>query len=478
MALIWALRIVLPIVLFCIYFKLQSPKDEQHPGPSRCNYARRRILERRQFTLGEEAPEEMRTLALKDQNSAPALFAAAGRQARGPRREERPRDRRDRKEPRRERPREGPDEPERELGGQGQGQGQEEEKMHLESLLNYVAFNRREQQRAFLLDDSAPPPPPKAKKAEPGREPAVAEEVQKKANQDAQLVLSGAINYKRADVARDIYEQLVDTKVEISERTFALMIEACVLARDLKSASDFLMKMETSGHCPDSELLDKVMDLYSSTKAQREQDRGATKDERRDASAEAGAARAELAEEKHDGLRAKLSSDARIFVPQFGIPPPPPQPAPQLREEFSDLAQCLQRTRLTAAAKPFEPQFNYTFDACTYTWSPGQEEATMAWSNEAGQEEPAWGDQEEQGWSDQPEKQPAPPPRQRLRKAKEEKVMTEEKVKEEPVKEQKGKGKKEPPLSKPKKESKDYLAIAREAKTQEKKSRAWKVKET
>jgi len=177
-------------------------------------------------------------------------------------------------------------------------------------------------------------------------------------------VLRGAINFKRADVARDVYEKLQASKVEITEPSFTLMIEACVLAKDLKSGSDFLMKMETSGYCPNSELLDKVMDLYSQQKSQRVLEKQGQQPD-----APGAPAPAPEPEETLAGQRAKLSSDAPIFVPSFGG-----EEAPE--------AELRDRTKLTAAAKPFEPQFNYTFDSCTYTWTPGD-----AWEEEAWEEE-------------------------------------------------------------------------------------------
>merc|ERR1719352_1843786 len=40
------------------------------------------------------------------------------------------------------------------------------------------------------------------------------------------------------------------------------MVEACVKAKDLPAASDFLMRMEGAGHAPGNDLLDRVMELY------------------------------------------------------------------------------------------------------------------------------------------------------------------------------------------------------------------------
>lgn len=252
-----------------------------------------------------------------------------------------------------------------------------QEKMHLESLLNYVAFKSKDQQRNFVIEDDAPPPPPPP----PSKSASVAAEegaalkaldlsgtTVEKANAEAQMVLRGAINFKRVDIAKDLYEQLSSASIEIAEATFTLMIEAAVLAKDLKSSSDFLMKMETSGHSPATDILDKVLDLYSNQKQQREQEK------QNNANRQAQSALGNFGyQEVIQEARTKLTSDARIFVPTWGIPPPPPKPPAKADEEsegkkeeaetadaVTEAAQPVpeQRTKLKAAAKPFEPMWN------------------------------------------------------------------------------------------------------------------------
>merc|ERR1719362_744435 len=420
-ALIWTLRIVLPIILFCIYFKLQSPgKDEpSYPGPTKNSYSRGRILARRAIALeSAEVPAELASLSLKDQTQAPELFAAPTRQLRGAtRREDRREPRGDRRE-RREQPRsrefkvpETQGAAEEASAATDTGAPPTEERMHAEALINYVAFNRKEQQRIFLPDEAGrPPPPPKPRQltqtagvaiaagaAATNADGVVPEDVARKASADAQLVLRGAISFKRADVAKEIYEQLSDTKVAINEQNFILMIEACVLAFDLKSASDFLMKMEVSGFCPDSNILDRVMDLYSQQKAHNQEEKQKVAAEEAKMAQEAananaptedGGVGAALDELLDSEPRLKLSSgapifvpglsaDAPVFVPSFGgQQPPPPPPAEPMEvaamQQEESAAMPVQRTRLTAAAKPFQPQYGCGgFDAYTYTWTPG-----------------------------------------------------------------------------------------------------------
>jgi len=432
--LIWTLRIVLPIILFCVYIKFQTSKDESSFSKvtsTKNRYARGTILAHRKAAAGKPKHEDLSNLVLKDQSQAPELFQAGeggrrgggrgtGRSGGGQRGEERrDRPKREPREPRE--PREDGEKGEREKrrsqrqpselekrlfeeapaetpAAEGAAQlNENQEKMHLESLLNYVAFNRKEPQRNFMLDeDAAPPPPPPNKPAvaasAAGENEQSVKEVKElpkmtteKANEEAQMVLRGAINFKRVDVAKDLYAQLVAQNVDISESTYELMIEASILAKDISSSTDFLMKMESAGHSPCSELLDKVLDLYSSEKTQR--------DERKKMKAAEEAQVADIIEAQ-EATRSKLKTDAPIFVPSFGIPPPPPKPkeaaadgaaadgggepaaAPTEAADQTPSAEVTApRTKLKSASQAFVPQFGnfemeqaYDLNADTTTW--------------------------------------------------------------------------------------------------------------
>mmetsp|Transcript_168132 Transcript_168132/g.540033 ORF Transcript_168132/g.540033 Transcript_168132/m.540033 type:complete len:512 (+) Transcript_168132:173-1708(+) len=431
--LIWTLRIVLPIILFCIYFKFQSSKDEQYAGPTGQCYSRGRLMAHRQALAPDATvPPGILDVALKDQTQAPELFTGtpssrvvrtpSGRSAGGP-----PRVRKERSEGEGRKPKRQPEgsvlasvgEVEE---GRAEVVQQAEAKMHLESLLNYVAFNRKEQQRNFVVDEaSGPPPPPPKPKASASvlgdGAPAVSEEAVRKANSEAQMVLQGAMRFKRAEVAKTLYKQLTDSQVEISERTFTLMIESSVLACDLKSASDLLMKMESSGCCPEADLLDKVMDLYSTQKSRREQERQYIVHSPLEAVCGVPSQGMGMGMDApvEEFMRAKLSSAAPEFVPRFGMEGAEASAlhaaAAMSAEEAAPAAEAAaeallgalaaaaggvgvehaaapmpvtaavaaaaegltpltaQRTRLVASAKPFEPQFNATFDQYMYVWT-------------------------------------------------------------------------------------------------------------
>lgn len=420
-ALIWTLRIVLPIILFWIYFKLQTPKDEYAGGPKTNCHTRAALLEHRKATLarGGPVPESMENLTLKGEAEAPALFASApsrqprgggggGRKPAGESAARRDRgERPEKREPRE--PREAPmEEPREEVAAAPQPSkaspaaaepivgGEESDKMHLESLLNYVAFSRKEQQRTFLIDGEAgapPPPPPPPKKKAPAAAPPeqaattttkISTESSGKANAEAQMVLRGAMNFKRSDVAKELYDQLAGSDVEISEQTYTLMIEACILTKDLKHASDFLMKMEAKGFCPDMELLDKVMDLYSVQKGQREQEKQIAK--------AGGAAMKMLGPEDFAmglaGMEGQWAPDAMMAGMQLpmgmsveGVLEEKPKLStaaaifqPTLAEEEAldaqtPLEEVPQRSALSVRAKPFQPVHDVVFDPDTYTWT-------------------------------------------------------------------------------------------------------------
>lgn len=456
-ALIWALRIVLPIILFCIYFKLQAPKDEDgvsrsFPKDTKNQYSRNKLLAHRKAVDGQPVPECMSTMTRIGQEQAPELFektARPGRGRGGASREDRPKEDRRERGPRKDKdggerrrdrdlpvvePNEAPTPVAEPLPEETVDTAAE--KMHLESLLNYVAFNRKDQQRTFLLDEDAPPPPPPPK---PQKKPVeldapsatstanvlITGEEAKKANDEAQMVLSGAIKFKRVDVSQTLYEQLTDQQVEIYEKTFALMIESSVLAQDLKTASDFLMKMEANGHSPDTELLDKVMDLYSQQKASKDKTISAKTDsflskrtplrppaaafvpaaamsmpsdavapdfgpvDFGTAVAESGAKPSDAETAADKASRTKLSSEAILFVPSFspnglpfGFQPPPPPGPPPKKDDKKDTTEddgekakattefsVSDRTSLKATSKPFQPQGMVTFNPFEYTWT-------------------------------------------------------------------------------------------------------------
>jgi len=400
--LIWALRISLPIVLFIIFFQHQRPKDKQDQGPQGSVYTRSVFLAQRKAPAVRQAavPAAYGNITLKDPSQAPELFANT-RVPRGPPggRKGGKGEGRERREGGGRKDKERPNREARAAAGEATPGGdsseaspaavpvpeQVDDKQNLESLLNYVAFNRQEPQRTFHNEDAPPPPPAQSKPLKPKASDESAEMGAEavagatKANADAQLVLKGAIEMRRGGVSRDLYAKMTDSEVEISARTFTLMIEACVQTADLKGASDLLMKMETSGHTPETKLLDQVMDLYSAQKGQRDQEKAA-----QESIEEENLFR--LLGMEADAPRAKLKSTAKVFVPSFGVPPPPSGPRPGEKkksedpvekpaddssktEEDSTAAEAkadavisaltqeegATRTRLTARAKPFNP---------------------------------------------------------------------------------------------------------------------------
>lgn len=426
-ALIWTIRIVLPIILFIVYFKLQSPKEEssfsRQAGSTKNRYSRSQLLTARKAVSKGEAPSELETITLKGQAEAPSLFESSGRtfgkgggrredgggkgkgRGRGSREPREPREPREAREPKEKRSDDITEKPpedevvtalDESVSGEavatpaalGAAQlSANKEKMHLESLLNWVAFHRKEQQRVFLMEEgSLPPPPPKHPQPLDlsfGRGDASTE----KANSEAQMVLKGALTFKRSDVVKDLHSKLEASKVDISASTFALMIEACIRATDLRGASDFLMKMESSGHSPSSELLDKVMDLYSTQKSQREMEKQQRK-EIEEAEKELLKRQAELAQtaqlvagEEESQPKIKLSASAALFVPTFVPPAPlliPAAPTEGLAVQEPEQASGTEqpqvvttappevvappRTKLTSAAKPFAPSFTPAFE--------------------------------------------------------------------------------------------------------------------
>lgn len=193
------------------------------------------------------------------------------------------------------------------------------QRMQVESLVNFVSFNRYRQRPHFCLEKDACPPPPLHKP--PGQESDAAElqapvsvtsAARDRANSEAQMVLRGAIATKahRVEMAKSLRHHLADLGVGIAVGTYELLVDACVQANNLSVASEFLMLMEAAGHVPSNELLDKVMLLYLDHKQRKNASAGSRRDGRPHAPSASG-----------DLLAGDMHS---IVVEAPSVPPPPP----------------------------------------------------------------------------------------------------------------------------------------------------------
>jgi|Transcript_33937 hypothetical protein len=403
--LIWFMRILLPIILFCVYFKLQSPKDSRKSGKGKGgpSYSRDELIAKRTATLDCPAPEEVAGITLQECEASPARVPRNGGKGKG--RQSGKGDKR-----------RGSDsmEDEAQLAQDAQLAAEQEairaaelkekvrkqERLHTEAFINHVSFNRSERQRVFLPDGAPPPPPPLRRDSE-----CADPEVSREANIKADSVLRGAMTLQRAEIVSVLHDRLLDQQIEVEESTYILMVELCLLARDLKMASDFLLKMENAGHVPDPDLLDRVMDLYNQQKILKEQK--AREKEAEIEKVEANAAGS--SDELGDVSASNLSSQAPAFVPtnestmSLGAAPFVPNvaaapfvPSVAAAEEFnlppdivhdavnivgSDTAEVsnAQRTKLKSTSKsfvptfgsaqPFEPQFGLPQDQYMYPWT-------------------------------------------------------------------------------------------------------------
>lgn len=376
---IWFIRILLPILLFCVYFKLQSPKESRKGGKGGPTYARQKLLAVREATLDCPAPEAVAGISLKESEASPSpARGRAGGKGKGRRDSGDKVGNRDKRGARDE-------EAEAQAAHEAQQAMEQEairvaelqekklkqEKMEVESFINHVAFKRSERLRVFLPDGPPPLPPLR-------RDAKLADaEVSREANVKAQSVLRGAMKLQHPAIVSVLHDRLLDEQVEVEETTYILMVELCILARELKLASDFLLKMENSGYVPDSELLDRVMDLYNQQKIlkeqkAREQESRIEMADERDA-VERQEAREEVVvpncnESRMSPSAAPFNPTAAPFVPGDYAPPMASLEAaawsPEL--EANDFANGKtvdsintegQRTKLKSSSKPFNPQF-------------------------------------------------------------------------------------------------------------------------
>lgn len=282
----WLLRVLLPCLVFVISFRPRFLESRLAfltsliwvPGP---RYSRADLMRYRRAVQGSAAPEQLKTLSMRVDEAAVARAAEAPEKS-NTASPQRPKGGRSKAvKPAEE---EAPSDPLEAFAPAAKSrqaakiaaspealrptstkelvalkedlvQAAREQKMYMESLVNFVAFSQRNQP-AFLCKGPPPPPPP--------RLCGQASSSDARANREAQMVLRGALRLRScgAQVSRALHEQFSCMALQIWKETYALMVEACMEASDLNGATDFLIKMEADGHEPSSQLLDKVMGLY------------------------------------------------------------------------------------------------------------------------------------------------------------------------------------------------------------------------
>lgn len=285
---IWIVRIALPIIFFWVWYRTQPEKASWYSLPHEVSLSRDELLRVRKAAGLSAAPQPMANIRVSREGELPTYNDRARSAPRGgAKRDVKPKNAEEPpREPQREPPRDqaaaSPSQDERQVAQEaeadtGAKDGKEpladEERAQVEKLVNYITFSHRDRPRRVFLPDGQPPPPPKKSLL---FTPAAATDLKEltRANADAQVVLrcvSGRkIDMRPSDISKALYDRLSQSKVRVTEATLSLMADTCANAGDLKGASDYLMKMEAAGHCPDSALLDKVMDLFSEEKDQKE----------------------------------------------------------------------------------------------------------------------------------------------------------------------------------------------------------------
>jgi len=370
--LIWTLRIVLPILFFAIYFRLQAPaknQEKSYAGPNTTVHSRDKLLLLKKAVDGAEAHESMKNMVMKGEKEAPHLFAGKrSTRVDRPKREvgENGRVPKEGREKREKKPKE---EPTTEVTTVA------EEKMSLDEVLMYVAvFSSK-----------------------------ITGATEEKANDEAQLVLRGALGLSRPDVAQDLYDRLMDAGVAISETTFELMIDVCLSSKDLKGASDLLVKMEGAGYTPNSQMLDKVLELYS----EKEKDKVEKGEEDAPALDMVNAVTPTAVETTTSDVTAEYPMPATVMVPTFNWDAiesdsgddsdGPAGDSVQLRTNAPVFVPSV--AMLNPTAEPFNPQYNMTFDPVNYTWTSMDQPAAESWySNKgAGKGKETW-TSKDNGW--------------------------------------------------------------------------------
>lgn len=270
---IWLVRVMLPIVLFWIWYRSQLKEPDGN------SYSRKEVLAARVPVDSHDPPAGLCGIRLVADTQVQKMFGLPATRQGPPGRRDSDRGKGGGKRG----------------GGKGRGGGttlsafaaqcqdsgekdkvasiSDEERAQVASLLNLAAFSFKDQpKRIFLLEEGRQPPPPGRESGVGGARPSglrgEADSVEAmRANTEAQVVLKALANPKigasSSDVPRLVVQRLEAAGFAPSETTFSLLVQSCVSANDLRSASEFLMQMESAGHSAEHELLDKVMDLYS-----------------------------------------------------------------------------------------------------------------------------------------------------------------------------------------------------------------------
>ncbi|CAE8590409.1 unnamed protein product [Polarella glacialis] len=252
---IWFIRALLPVLLFCIWYSTQPSE-----GSKKNRYAKDQLLKVREVLIASGEARKPPP-ALKGVRVDSALRSDFSQDA-SPLNGRAPRGQKQNPVTEKASPPAAPAAP----AAAAAAAAAAELDSSSEALLNFAAFRHKERPQAHFLMEGSPPPPPRRP---PPSRTQVNDSDASKANREAQLVLKGLTNKKFSlscvGVAKDLHTQLVTSNVSVAKATLTLMVQACVDAGDGKNASNFLFKMESSGHTADSQLLDQVMELHVAT---------------------------------------------------------------------------------------------------------------------------------------------------------------------------------------------------------------------
>lgn len=299
---IWIVRIALPVIFFWIWYRTQPEKESWYSQPHEVSISRDEFMKLRKAIGVSAAPQSMANLTVMNESALPEAYRARpttrAKRDNQPRRVEESRSsappasehrdpvnneedgkaagakecpqavvQRSSRSPPSEQhdPGSGADD-----GGAARARGEqpqnkkladEDSRAQIQAVLNYVTFSHKERPQRIFLPDTGQPPPPPRKGADDNRASA-------KVNLDVQTALKWGhkLDFNLPVVSKLLYRQLSESRVHASGGTLSLMAEYCADAGDLRGASSFLMRMEENGHCPDTALLDKVMDLYTEEK--------------------------------------------------------------------------------------------------------------------------------------------------------------------------------------------------------------------
>lgn len=119
----------------------------------------------------------------------------------------------------------------------------------MKALIHYITnANKAEENDTLIMDRSTTSNPDSNHEQE---------------NNKALGILKGCTQMKQVKVAFDVFNQMRRERVKVSPDVYNEILKCCLVCSDFKKASYIIQKMSMQRQFPDSDLVDKFLELYN-----------------------------------------------------------------------------------------------------------------------------------------------------------------------------------------------------------------------